>query len=106
MQDLLDKIEQETGLTLYLAQRHDNEINCCVYNFTQEQATTDGIMEHPLYHFYFVLILDSKIVSTINKFQEVLGTHLFKNIFVNAIVPLESDHKGVYQVSITGDKLL
>ncbi len=57
--------------------------------------------ESARYDFYFILIVNTKINATVEKFEEVLVNNLFRNITVNQSATTKDNY---IQISITASK--
>lgn len=101
--EIINKLEQELGLPFYYISRDENIKKCVTYNYLKEPLVSDLKKEGSLYEFYFILILDTKINSTIDKFEEILIDNLFSDVKVNTSA---FTNDGLIQISITGTKIL
>ena len=57
--------------------------------------------ESAIYDFYFILIINTKVNDTVEKFEEVLVNNLFRNVNVNQSTKTKD---GYTQISITVSK--
>lgn len=101
LNELIDKLQEELKINFYYTSRPDGEVPCVVYNYRKELNISDMKKESSKYDFYFILIINTKINATVEKFEEVLINNLFRNVSVNSS---ETTKEGYIQISITGSK--
>ena len=100
---LINTLEQELNLPFFYISRDEEIKKCVVYNYSKKPLVSDLSKESSLYDFYFVLILDTKVNATVDKFEEVLINNLFTDVKVNASAKTKDN---LIQISITGSKIL
>lgn len=97
----INKLESELGIPFFYVSRPEGEAPVVVYNYKKELNISDMKKESASYDFYFILILNTKINATVEKFEEVLVNNLFRNISVNQSAATKD---GYIQISITASK--
>lgn len=100
---LINTLEQELNLPFYYISRDESEKKCVVYNYNKKPLISDLSKESSLYDFYFILILDTKVNATVDKFEEILIDNLFTDVKINTSAFTKD---GLIQVSVTGSKIL
>lgn len=103
MNEVIGKLEKESGLPFYFLERPSEEVNCVVYNYVKDYILADGRKENDLVNFYFILITDKEINKKINIIEDTLFNNLFTKISVNRTEKLKS---GSWQTSITATKII
>lgn len=101
MNKVINKLEIELGIPFYYVSREEGQAPVVVYNYKKELNISDMGKESASYDFYFILILNTKINATVEKFEEVLVNNLFRNISVNQSAATKD---GYIQISITASK--
>ena len=101
MNEVINKLESELGIPFYYVSREEGQAPVVVYNYKKELNISDMRKESASYDFFFLLILNSKINSTVEKFEEVLVNNLFRNVTVNQSATTKD---GYIQISITASK--
>lgn len=101
MNELINKLQEELNINFYYVSRPEGEVPCVVYNYKKENNISDMEKESSKFDFYFILIVNTKINATVEKFEEILINNLFRNVSVNHS---ESTKEGYIQISITGSK--
>ena len=101
MNEVIDKLQEELGIEFYYISRDEGKVPCVVYNYKKELNISDMQKESASYDFYFILIINTKVNDTVEKFEEVLVNNLFRNVNVNQSTKTKD---GYTQISITGSK--
>lgn len=101
MNDVINKLEQELGIHFYYISREEEQVPVVVYNYKKELNISDMKKESASYDFYFLLIINTKINATVEKFEEILTNNLFRNVSINQSATTK---EGYIQVSITASK--
>ena len=101
MNEVINKLEQELGISFYYISRKEGQVPVVVYNYKKELNISDMKKESASYDFYFILILNEKINITVEKFEEILINNLFRNVSVNQS---STTKEGYIQISITASK--
>lgn len=101
MNELINKLQQELEMNFYYISRPENEVPCMVYNYKKELNISDMQKESATYDFFFLLIINTKINATVEKFEEILINNLFRNVTVNQSAATK---EGYVQISITASK--
>lgn len=101
MKEVIKKLESELGIPFYYVSREEGQAPVVVYNYKKELNISDMKKESSSYDFYFILIINSKINDTVEKFEEVLVNNLFRNVTVNQSATTK---EGYIQISITASK--
>lgn len=101
MNEVINKLQQELGIEFYYVSRDEGVCPCVVYNYKKELNISDMKKESAIYDFYFILIVNTKVNTTVAKFEEVLIDNLFRNVSVNQSAKTTD---GLIQISITGSK--
>lgn len=101
MIEVINKIESELEIPFYYISREEGQAPVVVYNYKKESNISDMEKESSSYDFYFILIIDSNINKTVEKFEEILINNLFRNVTVNQSATTK---EGNIQISITGSK--
>lgn len=101
MNEIINKLQEELGIDFYYISRDEDVSPCIVYNYKKELIISDLKKESAIYDFFFVLIIDTKVNATIEKFEEVLIDNLFRNVTVNQSAKTID---GLTQISITASK--
>lgn len=101
MNEVIDKLQEELGIEFYYISRDEGKVPCVVYNYKKELNISDMQKESAIYDFYFILIINTKVNDTVEKFEEVLVNNLFRNVNVNQSTKTKD---GYTQISITGSK--
>lgn len=101
MNEVIDKLQEELGIEFYYISRDEGKVPCVVYNYKKELNISDMQKESAIYDFYFILIINTKVNDTVEKFGEVLVNNLFRNVNVNQSTKTKD---GYTQISITGSK--
>ena len=83
MNEVINKLQEELGIEFYYISRDEGKVSCVVYNYKKELNISDMEKESASYDFYFILIINEKVNSTVEKFEEVLINNLFRNVNVN-----------------------
>lgn len=101
MNEVIDKLQDELGIDFYYISRDEGKVSCVVYNYKKELNISDMQKESSSYDFYFILILNTKVNDTVEKFEEILVNNLFRNVTVNQSAKTKDDY---IQISITASK--
>ena len=101
MNEVINKLQEELGIEFYYISREEGKVPCITYNYKKELNISDMKKESASYDFYFILIINSKINDTVEKFEEVLVNNLFRNVTVNQSAITK---EGYTQISITASK--
>lgn len=101
MNEIINKLEQELEIPFYYISREEGQAPVIVYNYKKESNISDMKKESSIYDFYFILILNSKINDTVEKFEEVLINNLFRNVTINQSTTTKENY---IQISITASK--
>ncbi|MGG7058453.1 hypothetical protein ACQPUZ_09165 [Clostridium tertium] len=101
MIEVINKLESELEIPFYYISREEGQSPVVVYNYKKESNISDMKKESSSYDFYFILIIDSNINKTVEKFEEILINNLFRNVTVNQSATTK---EGNIQISITGSK--
>lgn len=101
MNEVINKLEQELGIPFYYISREEGLVPVVVYNYKKELNISDMKKESAIYDFYFLLIINTKINATVEKFEEILTNNLFRNVSINQST---STKEGAIQISITASK--
>lgn len=101
MNEVINKLQEDLGIEFYYISRDEGKVSCVVYNYKKELNISDMEKESASYDFYFILIINEKVNSTVEKFEEVLVNNLFRNITVNQSAITKD---GFIQISITASK--
>lgn len=101
MINVINKLESELGIPFYYISREQGQAPVAVYNYKKELNISDMKKESSSYDFFFLLILNTKINSTVEKFEEVLINNLFRNVSVNQSATTKD---GYIQISVTASK--
>lgn len=101
MIEVINKLESELGIPFYYISREAEQAPIVVYNYKKELNISDMKKESASYDFYFILIINTKINKTVERFEEVLINNLFRNISINQSATTK---EGYIQVSITASK--
>lgn len=101
MNEVIDKLQEELGIEFYYISRDEGKVPCVVYNYKKELNISDMQKESAIYDFYFILIINTKVNDTVEKFEEVLVNNLFRNVNVNQSTKTKD---GYTQISITVSK--
>ena len=101
MNEVINKLQEELGIEFYYISRDEGKVSCVVYNYKKELNISDMEKESASYDFYFILIINEKVNSTVEKFEEVLINNLFRNVNVNQSATTKD---GFIQISITASK--
>ena len=101
MNGVINKLEEELGIEFYYISREEGKVPCVVYNYKKELNISDMEKESASYDFYFILIINTKVNDTVEKFEEVLVNNLFRNVTVNKSAKTKD---GYTQISITTSK--
>ena len=72
MKDVIKNLEQELGIPFYYISREEDQVPVGVYNYKKELNISDMKKESAVYDFYFLLIINTKINATVEKFEEIL----------------------------------
>ena len=101
MNEVINKLEQELNIPFYYISREEGQVPVVVYNYKKELNISDMKKESASYDFYFLLIINTKINATVEKFEEILTNNLFRNVSINQSTTTK---EGYVQVSITASK--
>ena len=101
MNEVINKLQQELGIEFYYISRDEGVCPCVIYNYKKELLISDMRKESASYDFYFILITNTKVNATVEKFEEVLINNLFRNVTVNQSIKTID---GLNQISITASK--
>ena len=101
MNGVINKLEEELGIEFYYISREEGKVPCVVYNYKKELNISDMEKESASYDFYFILIINTKVNDTVEKFEEVLVNNLFRNVTVNKSAKTKD---GYTQISIITSK--
>lgn len=101
MSELINKLQQDLDIDFYYISRPEGQVPCVVYNYKKELNISDMKKESATYDFFFLLIINSKITATVEKFEEILTDNLFRNVTVNQSATTK---EGYIQISITASK--
>lgn len=101
MNEVIKKLQDELGIDFYYISRDEGKVPCVVYNYKKELNISDMQKESASYDFYFILIVNTKVNATVEKFEEVLVNNLFRNVTVNQSATTK---EGYIQISITASK--
>ena len=101
MNEVIQKLESELGIPFYYVSREEGKASVVVYNYKKELNISDMEKESSSYDFYFLLIINKKINSTVEKFEKILINNLFRNVSVNQSATTK---EGYVQISITANK--
>ena len=101
MNELINKLQEELNIDFYYISRPEGEVPCVIYNYKKENNISDMKKESSIYDFYFILIINTRINATVEKFEEVLVNNLFRNVSVNQSATTKDNH---IQISVTGSK--
>lgn len=101
MNEVIQKLESELGIPFYYVSREEGKAPVVVYNYKKELNISDMEKESSSYDFYFILIINKKINSTVEKFEKILINNLFRNVSVNQSATTK---EGYVQISITANK--
>ena len=101
MIEVINKLESELGIPFYYVSREEGQAPLVVYNYKKELNISDMEKESASYDFYFILILNTKINATVEKFEKILVNNLFRNVSVNQSATTKD---GYIQISITASK--
>jgi hypothetical protein len=101
MNEVINKLQQELGIEFYYISRDEGVCPCVVYDYKKELNISDMKKESASYDFYFILITNTKVNATIEKFEEVLINNLFRNVTVNQSMKTKDDYT---QISVTASK--
>lgn len=101
MKDVINNLEQELGIPFYYISREEEQVPVVVYNYKKELNISDMKKESAIYDFYFLLIINTKINATVEKFEEILTNNLFRNVSINQSATTK---EGYVQISITASK--
>ena len=101
MINVINKLESELGIPFYYVSREEGQAPVVVYNYKKELNISDMEKESASYDFYFILIINKKINATVEKFEEVLISNLFRNVSVNQSTKTKD---GYIQISLTASK--
>lgn len=101
MNKVINKLESELGIPFYYVSRDEGQAPVVVYNYKKELNISDMKKESASYDFYFLLIINTKINATVEKFEEILIDNLFRDVSVNQSATTK---EGYIQISITASK--
>lgn len=101
MNETINKLQHELGIEFYYISRDEGVSPCVVYNYKKELLISDMRKESASYDFFFILIINTKVNETVEKFEEILVNNLFRNVTVNQSVTTKD---GYIQISITASK--
>ena len=101
MNEVINKLQEDLGIEFYYISRDEGKVPSVVYNYKKELNISDMEKESASYDFYFILIVNTKINATVEKFEEVLVNNLFRNITVNQSATTKDNY---IQISITASK--
>lgn len=101
MNEVINKLENDLGIPFYYVSREEGQAPVVVYNYKKEINISDMEKESASYDFYFILIINSKINTTVEKFEEILINNLFRDVIVNQSTMTKDDY---IQISITASK--
>ena len=101
MNEVIYKLESELGIPFYYVSRENGKAPVVVYNYKKELNMSDMEKESASYDFYFILIINTKVNDTVEKFEEILINNLFRNVTVNQSATTKD---GYIQISITASK--
>ena len=101
MKEVIKKLESELGIPFYYISREESQAPVVVYNYKKELNISDMEKESGKFDFFFILIVNTKINATVEKFEEILINNLFRNVSVNHS---ETTKEGYIQISVTGSK--
>ncbi|MDU2123421.1 MAG: hypothetical protein E7E64_12880 [Clostridium celatum] len=101
MNEVINKLQEDLGIEFYYISRDEGKVPSVVYNYKKELNISDMKKESARYDFYFILIVNTKINATVEKFEEVLVNNLFRNITVNQSATTKDNY---IQISITASK--
>lgn len=101
MNEVINKLQEDLGIEFYYISRDEGKVPCVVYNYKKELNISDMEKESSSYDFYFILIINTKVNATVEKFEEVLVNNLFRNVTVNQSATTKD---GFIQISITASK--
>lgn len=101
MNEVIDRLQEELGIEFYYISRDEGKVPCVVYNYKKELNMSDMEKESASYDFYFILIINTKVNDTVEKFEEILINNLFRNVTVNQSATTKD---GYIQISITASK--
>ena len=101
MKEVIKKLESELGIPFYYVSRENGKAPVVVYNYKKELNMSDMEKESASYDFYFILIINTKVNDTVEKFEEILINNLFRNVTVNQSATTKD---GYIQISITASK--
>lgn len=101
MNEVINKLENDLGIPFYYVSREEGQAPVVVYNYKKEINISDMEKESASYDFYFILIINSKINTTVEKFEEILINNLFRDVIVNQSATTK---EGYIQISITASK--
>ena len=101
MNEVINKLENDLGIPFYYISREEGQAPVVVYNYKKELNISDMEKESASYDFYFILIINSKINTTVEKFEEILINNLFRDVIVNQSTMTKDDY---IQISITASK--
>lgn len=101
MNKVISKLENEIGIPFYYISREEGQGPLIVYNYKKELNISDMEKESSKYDFFFLLILNSKINDTVERFERVLINNLFRNISINQSATTKD---GFIQISIIASK--
>lgn len=101
MNKVINKLEEELGITFYYISRDESICPCIVYNYKKELLISDIRKESAIYDFFFILIIDEKVNETVERFEEVLINNIFRNVTINQSAKTKENYT---QISITATK--
>ena len=101
MNEVINKLENDLGIPFYYISRKEGQAPVVIYNYKKELNISDMEKESASYDFYFILIINSKINTTVEKFEEILINNLFRDVIVNQSTMTKDNY---IQISITASK--
>ena len=101
MVGVIKKLESELDIPFYYVSREEGQAPVVVYNYKKELNISDMKKESASYDFYFLLIINEGINTTLEKFEEILISNLFRDVYVNQSATTKDNY---IQISITASK--